>query len=134
MLDREALIREIAAHNGMRGFDVSPLERDKILDFTTKLSSLSVQQTAEVDRIQVRLTRAGSYSYPALTIMLQNETLQSNATYNEKSRQLHASLERYKQQRANNRTRIVCVLHVILGPFLTPSLGEATIGHYVIRD
>jgi DNA repair protein RAD50 len=70
MLDREALIREIAAQNAMRGFDVSPLERDKILDFTTKLSSLLVQRTAEVDRIQVRLTSAGSYSDPALTITL----------------------------------------------------------------
>ncbi|SRR6266702_948136 len=60
MLDREALIREIAAQNGIRGFDASPLERDKVLDFTTKLSSLLVRQTAEVDRIQVRLMRAGS--------------------------------------------------------------------------
>ncbi|KAH9179304.1 P-loop containing nucleoside triphosphate hydrolase protein [Lactarius sanguifluus] len=84
---REALIREIATQNGIRGFDVSPLERNKVLDFTTKLSSLSVQQTAEVDRIQ-------------------NEIVQSNATYNEKSRQLHASLERSKQQRATNRSRI----------------------------
>ncbi|KAH9049850.1 hypothetical protein EDB84DRAFT_1555814 [Lactarius hengduanensis] len=87
VLDREALIREIATQNGIRGFDVSPLERDKVLDFTTKLSSLLVQQTAEVDRIQ-------------------NEIVQSNATYNEKSRQLHASLERSKQQRATNRSRI----------------------------
>ncbi|KAI9443279.1 hypothetical protein H4582DRAFT_1808403 [Lactarius indigo] len=87
VLDREVLIREIAAQNGIRGFDTSPLERDKVLDFTTKLSSLLVQQTAEVDRIQ-------------------NEIVQSNATYNEKSRQLHASLERSKQQRATNRSRI----------------------------
>ncbi|KAH9080471.1 hypothetical protein EDB83DRAFT_2339604 [Lactarius deliciosus] len=87
VLDREALIREIAAQNGIRGFDASPLERNKVLDFTTKLSSLLVQHTAEVDRIQ-------------------NEIVQSNATYNEKSRQLHASLERSKQQRATNRSRI----------------------------
>ncbi|KAH9065351.1 hypothetical protein EDB87DRAFT_1749578 [Lactarius vividus] len=87
VLDREALIREIATQNSIRGFDVSPLERDKVLDFTTKLGSLLVQQTAEVDRIQ-------------------NEIVQSNATYNEKSRQLHASLERSKQQRTTNRSRI----------------------------
>ncbi|KAH8998513.1 hypothetical protein EDB92DRAFT_1835583 [Lactarius akahatsu] len=87
VLDREALIREIAAQNGIRGFDTSPLERNKVLDFTAKLSSLLVQQTAEVDRIQ-------------------NDIVQSNTTYNEKSRQLHASLERSKQQRATNRSRI----------------------------
>ncbi|KAN0125486.1 P-loop containing nucleoside triphosphate hydrolase protein [Lactarius tabidus] len=85
--DRETLIHEIATQNGIRGFDVSPLERDKVQDFSTKLSTLSAQQTAEVERIQ-------------------NEILQSNATYNEKSRQLHASLERYRQQRASNRSRI----------------------------
>ena len=71
---------------------------------------------------------------PALTITLQNEIIQSNATYNEKSRQLHASLERHKQQRANNRSRIVRTLHFIVRPFLTPSLVKATIGHHIIRD
>jgi hypothetical protein len=37
----------------IRGFDVSPLERDKVTDFTTKLGSLLAQRTTEVERIQV---------------------------------------------------------------------------------
>ncbi|KAF8476550.1 P-loop containing nucleoside triphosphate hydrolase protein [Russula ochroleuca] len=87
ILDREALIHEIATQYSIRGFDVSPLERDKVTEFTTKLGGLLTQQTAGVERIQ-------------------NEIQQSNATYNERSRQLHATLEKYKQQRASNRTRI----------------------------
>ncbi|KAI9509211.1 P-loop containing nucleoside triphosphate hydrolase protein [Russula earlei] len=87
ILDREALIREIATHYGIRGFDMSPLERDKLTDFTTKLGLLLSQQTTEVERVQ-------------------NEIQQSNTTYNERSRQLHAALERDKQQRASNRSRI----------------------------
>lgn len=118
----------------MRGFDASPLERDKILDFTTKLGSLLVQQTTEVDRIQVIFPRAGSYWDAGFTITHQNEILQSNTTYNEKSRQLHASLERYKQQRANNRSKIVCVTRYYRTFFLRHSLVEATIGHFIIGD
>ncbi|KAH9969662.1 P-loop containing nucleoside triphosphate hydrolase protein [Russula dissimulans] len=87
ILDREALIREIAAQYSIRGFDLSPLERDKVTDFTAKLGSLLAQQSTEVKRVQ-------------------NEIQQSNATYNERSRQLHATLERHKQQRASNRSRI----------------------------
>ncbi|KAI0269907.1 hypothetical protein BC834DRAFT_819813 [Gloeopeniophorella convolvens] len=85
--DREALIREIAAQFNIRGFDTSPLERDRIADFTTKLASLLSQQTAETDHVQ-------------------SDINDSNSTYNEKSRQLHAVSERHKQQWASNRSRI----------------------------
>ncbi|KAN0123479.1 P-loop containing nucleoside triphosphate hydrolase protein [Russula decolorans] len=87
LLDREGLIHEIATQYSIRGFDVSPLERDQVTDFTTKLGALLTQQTTGVERIQ-------------------DEIQQSNVTYNERSRQLHATLERYKQQRATNRSRI----------------------------
>lgn len=87
LLDREGLIHEIATQYSIRGFDVSPLERDQVTDFTTKLVALLTQQTTGVERIQ-------------------DEIQQSNVTYNEQSRQLHANLERYKQQRATNRSRI----------------------------
>ena len=53
ILDREALIREIAAQYNIRGFDVSPLEHNRVIDFTTKLGSLLAQQTTEVESIQV---------------------------------------------------------------------------------
>ncbi|KAI0304359.1 hypothetical protein B0F90DRAFT_1666864 [Multifurca ochricompacta] len=87
MLDREALIRGMAAQFGIRGFDASPIERDKIAEFTLKLRSFLAQQTAEVDQIQ-------------------SEIHESNATFNEKSREFHSSLERYKQKRADYRSRI----------------------------
>jgi hypothetical protein len=54
ILDREALIREIATQYSIRGFDVSPLEQNRVIDFTTKLGSLLAQQTTEVEHIQVQ--------------------------------------------------------------------------------
>ncbi len=76
-----------------------------------------------------------SFSDPGLTqVTLQNEILQSNASYNEKSRQLHANLERCKQQRANNRSRIVCVPRVRVESTLTLISVKATVGHFILRD
>jgi DNA repair protein RAD50 len=67
ILDREALIREIATQYGIRGFDVSPLEHNRVIDFTTKLGSLLAQQTAEVESIHVCFRC--NYSQPDLPLM-----------------------------------------------------------------
>ena len=69
ILDREALIREIATQYSIRGFDVSPLEHNRVIDFTTKLGSLLGQQTTEVERIQVHSWC--NYSQPDLPLTSQ---------------------------------------------------------------
>lgn len=116
----------MATQYGIRGFDVSPLEPDKIPEFITKLGSLLAQQRNEVERLQV--VRTGyPQPYLALTSYIQNEIQQSNATYNERSRQLHTTLERHKQQRANNRSRIVRIYYVVEQSVLTGSVGKASV-------
>ena len=79
------------------------------MDFTAKMGVLLTQQTTGVERLQVRCGRPLRTVSRAHVSYLKNEIQQSNVTYNERSRQLHATLERYKQQRANNRSRIVCI-------------------------
>jgi hypothetical protein len=51
--EREALIRETAKQYNIRGFDISPLEHNSVIDFTMRLGSLLAQQMAEVEGIQV---------------------------------------------------------------------------------
>ena len=57
MADREKLIRELAAKYNMKGFDHTPLEREKVVEFINRLSELQQRQNAEADRVQVRTAR-----------------------------------------------------------------------------
>ncbi|KAI0057825.1 hypothetical protein BV25DRAFT_1994717 [Artomyces pyxidatus] len=87
IVDRETLIREMAAQYGVRGFATSPLEPDMVADFTTRLLALQRQQTAEMERIR-------------------SEGRARNEEYMSKSRKLHADWEALKNQRVNDRGRI----------------------------
>ncbi len=53
ILDRETLIHVIAAKYSIRGFDVSPLQSDRVTDFTAKLASSVAQQSTEVERMHM---------------------------------------------------------------------------------
>jgi DNA repair protein RAD50 len=131
LLDREGLIHEIATQYSIRGFDVSPLERDQVTDFTTKLGALLAQQTTGVEHIQVHLVDHSEVYLVLTSLYLKDEIQQSNVTYNERSRQLHANLERYKQQRATNRSRIVRISHLVEQSLLTGSLGKAPVRYRI---
>ncbi|KAH9947593.1 P-loop containing nucleoside triphosphate hydrolase protein [Amylocystis lapponica] len=86
--DREALIRDISAKQQIKGYDHSPLEREKVLDFITKLSELKRRRNLETDR-------------------LQEDSKTRNDEYNAKLRHMHTQLEAFKQQKSNLRDRIV---------------------------
>lgn len=51
--EREGLIRELSVKYQMKGFDHSPLEREKVLDFISRLTELQQRQNQETERLQV---------------------------------------------------------------------------------
>lgn len=53
MEEREKLIRELSARYDMKGFDHSPLEREKVVEFISRLTDSQKRQNAETDRLQV---------------------------------------------------------------------------------
>ena len=53
--DREELIREIGAKYQLKGYDHSPLEREKVQEFIVKLGDLRRRQGAETDKLQVSI-------------------------------------------------------------------------------
>jgi len=50
------LIRQISAQHGIKGYDASPLEKEKIAEFSARLGALQRQQADEAGQIQVRIT------------------------------------------------------------------------------
>lgn len=50
---REVLIREISTRQNIRGYEHSPLERDKVLEFITRLTDLQDKQTRHLENLQV---------------------------------------------------------------------------------
>ena len=52
--DRETLIRSIGAKHHMKGYDHSPLEREKVSEFVSRLGELQRRQNAETEQLQVR--------------------------------------------------------------------------------
>ncbi|KAI0322043.1 AAA domain-containing protein [Amylostereum chailletii] len=87
MTEREDLVRELASLHGIRGFEASPLDRDQVTDFTSRLDTLQRQKTVETERIQ-------------------EENRAKEAEYVSKSRQLHTELKGFEHQRTTNRERI----------------------------
>lgn len=53
--EREETIRELGAKHQLLGYDHSPLEREKIIDFITRLTDLQRTQNNETDALQVRI-------------------------------------------------------------------------------
>ncbi|CCM03496.1 uncharacterized protein FIBRA_05630 [Fibroporia radiculosa] len=85
--DREATIKQICAKYQIQGFDQTPLERDKVLEFITKLEDLRRRQNTETDK-------------------LQDEHNAKSEEYNTKAMRLHTELEGHKQQKSAFRERI----------------------------
>ncbi|KAI0917273.1 hypothetical protein AcW2_007450 [Taiwanofungus camphoratus] len=85
--DREEMIREIGAKYEIKGYDHSPLEREKVLEFITRLGELRRRQNLETDE-------------------LRDEIKSRSEEYNAKSRRLHTELEGYKQQKSSLRERV----------------------------
>ncbi|KAI0345847.1 hypothetical protein BDW22DRAFT_1353452 [Trametopsis cervina] len=86
--DREETIRELSTKHHLKGYDHSPLEREKIIEFITRLTDLQRNQNNETDS-------------------LQSEQKSRSLDYNAKLRQLHSEIERFKQQKDTLRERQV---------------------------
>ncbi|KAI0702294.1 hypothetical protein BC835DRAFT_1404375 [Cytidiella melzeri] len=84
--EREEAIRELSTKHQLMGYDYSPLEREKIIEFITRLTDLQRAQNNETDA-------------------LQSEQKSKSETYNAQLRRLHAEVERFKQQKDNLRER-----------------------------
>ena len=52
--EREETIRELSAKHHLLGYDHSPLEREKIIEFITRLTDLQRTQNSETDTLQVK--------------------------------------------------------------------------------
>jgi DNA repair protein RAD50 len=50
--ERETLIRSIGAKHHLKGYDHSPLEREKVIEFNSRLGDLQRRQNAETERLQ----------------------------------------------------------------------------------
>ncbi|KAF9219190.1 hypothetical protein BS17DRAFT_718386 [Gyrodon lividus] len=88
LTEREELIREISDKHHIKGYSHSPLEREKVNEFISRLGDLQRRERSEYEKLQ-----SGSRA--------------KNDEFNRKSRQLHTELESLKMQRSNTREQIV---------------------------
>jgi DNA repair protein RAD50 len=51
--ERESLVRSLAAHHDIRGYDSASMNEQKVAEFKTHLTSLQRQQSVETERIRV---------------------------------------------------------------------------------
>jgi DNA repair protein RAD50 len=51
--DREKLISDISGKHNMKGYDYTPLEREKVIEFISRLGDLQKKQRTEFERLQV---------------------------------------------------------------------------------
>lgn len=91
MIEREELIREISNKHNIKGYNHSPLEREKINEFIYRLGDLQSKQRSEYEK-------------------LQSEIRAKNNEFNRKSTQLRTELESLKMQRGNTREQIVSLI------------------------
>ncbi|KZT23428.1 P-loop containing nucleoside triphosphate hydrolase protein [Neolentinus lepideus HHB14362 ss-1] len=87
LAEREELIRDLSTKYQIKGYDYSPLEKEKAAEFTSRLSDLLRRETIDAEKIQ-------------------DEVNAKNKEYQERSRQLHADLERLKQMKSSLRNQI----------------------------
>ncbi|KAF9783547.1 AAA domain-containing protein [Thelephora terrestris] len=85
--ERETLIRSIGAKHHLKGYDHSPLEREKVLEFLSRLGDLQRSQNAETER-------------------LQTESRARMDEYNVTARKLNSELEALKQQKSSMKSQI----------------------------
>ncbi|KAG6818307.1 hypothetical protein H0H93_006082, partial [Arthromyces matolae] len=58
LVEREQLIHEIADKHNIKGFNITPLEREKVVDFLSKLADLKNKHRTELERLQAERQRA----------------------------------------------------------------------------
>ncbi|KAG2749419.1 hypothetical protein P692DRAFT_20469301 [Suillus brevipes Sb2] len=85
--EREELIREISDKNNIKGYNHTPLEREKVVEFVSRLGDLQRRQRSEFDKLQT-----GRNS--------------KNDEHSRKLRLLHTELENLRMQRRNTREQI----------------------------
>ncbi|CAA7261579.1 unnamed protein product [Cyclocybe aegerita] len=84
---REQAIHEIGDTFGIKGFNYSPLERDKVIEFLTRLDDVQQRRRSELEK-------------------LQSELKSENEVYQNKLRVLDKELERQNLQKQNIRSQI----------------------------
>ncbi|KAG0697633.1 P-loop containing nucleoside triphosphate hydrolase protein [Suillus ampliporus] len=85
--EREELIRDISDKNNIKGYNHSPLEREKVVEFVSRLGDLQRRQRSEHEKLQT-----GRNS--------------KNDEHSRKLRLLHTELESLRMQRGNAREQI----------------------------
>ncbi|KAG1899589.1 uncharacterized protein F5891DRAFT_1189393 [Suillus fuscotomentosus] len=85
--EREELIRDISDKNNIKGYNHTPLEREKVVEFISRLGDLQRRQRSEFDKLQT-----GRNS--------------KNDEHSRKLRLLHTELESLRMQRGNTREQI----------------------------
>lgn len=99
--EREELIRHISDKHNIKGYNHSPLEREKVNEFISRLGDLQRRQRSDYEK-------------------LQTEARNKNDEYNRKSRQLHTELESLRMQRSNAREQTVCIFLLVTWCFCFP--------------
>lgn len=85
--EREELIRDISDKQNIKGYSHSPLEREKVNEFISRLGDLQRRQHADYKKLQA-------------------EVRAKNDEFNRQSRQLHTEVESLKLQRGNAQDQI----------------------------
>lgn len=85
--EREELICDISDKNNIKGYNHTPLEREKVIEFVSRLGDLQRRQRSEFDKLQT-----GRNS--------------KNDDHSRKLRLLHTELESLRMQRGNTREQI----------------------------
>lgn len=105
--DRMDLIRELAAKHDIRGFDRSPLEKEKIQEFTSRLSDMQRAKITETDNIQVfDMIYNSTASYADNLLKIESKAVLDD--YAERLRTLDADLQRHKHRKETLREKLVC--------------------------
>ncbi|TFK52414.1 hypothetical protein OE88DRAFT_1401845 [Heliocybe sulcata] len=87
LTEREQLIRDLSTKYQIKGYDYSPLEKEKASEFASRINELLRREAIEAEKIQ-------------------EEVNAKSKEYQERSRQLHADLERLKQMKSSLRSQI----------------------------
>ncbi|KAG6897072.1 hypothetical protein C0992_004313 [Termitomyces sp. T32_za158] len=88
LAEREQLIHEIAEKHGIKGFNVTPLEREKVVDFLSRLSDMKNKHRMDLEKLQSDLrTRTEEYAL--------------------KQRMMDNDLNKHKLEKDNIRDQIV---------------------------
>jgi hypothetical protein len=109
---REDLIRELSLKYQLKGYNYSPLEREKITEFINTLEHLQRKQKGEFEKYQVNpFVLCLSLAHALLS---QTEVRAQNDDYNNKSTRMRTEVEGLKIQKSNLRQQIVCLIFVVL--------------------